>query len=90
MNDSFGLEILPTDRVCVTSWGYGARVVDCGTISPVVALRRTRVVIIDSDGQERSVGNVNLTIRRRDGRTGHQGNVGTSRDSHAAGTDPVG
>lgn len=74
MKDSFGIEILPTDRVRVNSWGYGARSMDCGTASPVVRINRTRVVIIDRDNRERAVGPTNLGVLRRDGGTGYEGN----------------
>lgn len=74
MRDAGGIEILPTDRVTVSAWGFGARLIDVGTVSPVIRLNRTRVVVIDSTGLERAVGATCLHVRRRDGVPGHESN----------------
>jgi hypothetical protein len=75
MKDNLGVEIQPTDTVFVASWGYGARLVDTGTRSPVVRINRKRVVIVDSDGLERAVDRSHLQVMRRDGVSGFEGNV---------------
>jgi hypothetical protein len=74
MQDSHGIEILPTDTVMVTSWGYGARLVDTNIKRPVIRLNRTRVVIADASGDERAISPTNLTVLRRDGANGFEGN----------------
>ena len=70
MFDSNGIEILPTDRVCVGAVGYGARHADCGIVRPVLGMNRTRVVILDADGNRRTVGGRVLSVMRRDGLRG--------------------
>lgn len=72
--DSNGIEILPTDRVCVAAVGYGARHADNGIIRPIVAMNRTRVVILDADGNERAIGGPVLSVMRRDGTLGFEHN----------------
>jgi hypothetical protein len=72
--DSLGVDIEATDTVFVNGWGYGARLIDTGIRSRVVRFSRTRVVIIDSENQERAVGPSNLAVLRRDGATGFEGN----------------
>lgn len=74
MFDSNGIEILPTDRVCVGSVGYGARHADNGIIRPIMGMNRTRVVILDADGNERAIGGAVVTVMRRDGRLGFEHN----------------
>jgi hypothetical protein len=72
--DHFGVEILNTDRVHVSAVGYGARHADFGRISPIVRFNRTRVVIIDHDGNERAMGSPVLAVMRRDGASGFEAN----------------
>lgn len=43
--DTHGLEILPGDRVLVTSYGYGARLIDVGLIGIVIGETAKRVRI---------------------------------------------
>ena len=74
-SDRLGVPLETDDRVMVTAWGYGARLVDTGTKSPVVRINRKRVVIIDSDGYERAVGSGVVSVLRRDGAAGFEGNV---------------
>lgn len=74
LHDSHGVEILPTDHVMVTSYGLGARLVDTGTRSPVLRLLRKRVQISDSDGCPRAISPANLSVLRRDGVRGFEGN----------------
>lgn len=80
MDDSRGVQILPTDTVTVTSYGEGARLVDCGLRSKVVRFGRTKVVIIDADGRERAVSPSNLLVARRDGYPGHEYNTSFLQD----------
>jgi hypothetical protein len=72
MKDSLGIEIQPTDRVIVTSYGYNARLIDCGIQSPVVRINRKRVVITDCEDQQRAVAPFVLTVCRRDGQPGYE------------------
>ena len=74
MRDLFGVEILPSDTVAVVHSGYGARLADCGVISPVVALGRSRVTVVDADAQYRAVSARVLGVWRRDGINGYEGN----------------
>ena len=74
MFDSSGIEIRATDRVCVAAVGYGARHADNGIIRPIVAMNRTRVVILDADGNERAIGGPVLSVMRRDGTLGFEHN----------------
>jgi hypothetical protein len=74
VTDALGVEILPTDTVLVTSWGT-ARLVDTGTRSPVVRFGRTRVVILDADREERAVSPSEVSVVRRDGEKGLEGNL---------------
>lgn len=74
LTDAKDVEIRLTDRVRVTSWGYGARLADCGTASPVHRVGRTRVEITDSDGQRRTVGAKCVMVLRRDGGSGYEAN----------------
>ncbi len=74
MNDSNGIEIRLTDHVCVGAVGYGARHADNGIIRPVLKISRTRVLIHDADGNERSVGGKVITVMRRDGAKGFEHN----------------
>lgn len=75
MFDSNGIEIRATDRVCVGAVGYGARHADNGIIRPVLALKRTRVVIHDADGNERAIAGRVLSVMRRDGALGFEHNL---------------
>lgn len=72
--DNLGVTIRATDRVIVSSWGYGARLVDTGIKSDIVRFGKTRVVILDADNRERAVSPLNLTVLRRDGSNGLEGN----------------
>lgn len=81
MFDSNGIEIRPTDHVCVGAVGYGARHADNGIIRPVLAIKRTRVVIGDADGNPRAIGGRVLSVMRRDGTNGFEHN----RPAHTAG-----
>lgn len=74
IRDTGGIEILPTDTVMVTAWGHGARLIDTGIRRSIVRLNRRRVVILDSDGCERSVTGAELSVLRRDGRDGFEHN----------------
>lgn len=74
VQDSHGIAITPTDTVIVTSWGYGARLVDCGITRIVTSLGRTRVTIDDADGYPRAIAGCNLSVIRRDGSAGFEGN----------------
>lgn len=75
MKDALGVEILPTDTVAVTAWGYGAGMHDVGTRSRVVRINRTRVVLNDRyGGAEFSVGAACVNVLRRDGEPGFEGN----------------
>ena len=80
MFDSNGIEILPTDRVCVGAVGYGARHADNGIIRPVLDMNRTRVVILDADGIARAIGGRVLSVMRRDGTLGFEHNCRQNRD----------
>jgi len=74
IHDSMGIPMYWNDTVMVTSWGGSTRLVDVRTTSKVVRLNKSRVVIIDSDRCERAVAPGNLTILRRDGEQGFEGN----------------
>jgi len=74
IHDNHGIAIAPTDTVIVTSWGYGARLVDCGIRRPVIRLGRTRVTIDDCDGNPRTIAGCNLSVVRRDDGNGFEGN----------------
>jgi hypothetical protein len=73
LKDALNVTILPSDNVMVTAWGI-ARLVDVRTKSQIIRINRTRVIIIDSDGYERSVLPAELTVLRRDGAAGFEGN----------------
>lgn len=73
MLDALGVEILPTDTLMVTAWG-DARLIDVRTRSHVVRFGRKRVVIIDSTREERAVNPREVSVLRRDGTTGFEGN----------------
>jgi len=75
IHDARGTEILPTDTVMVTAWGYGARLIDTGIKRPVIRLNRTRVVLLDADGQERAFHGGELSVLRRDGADGFEHNA---------------
>lgn len=87
LTDAQHVEIRLADRVRVTSWGYGARLADCGTVSAVHRINRTRVEITDSDGQRRTVGAKCLMVLRRDGGHGYEASnleaVACRYDQHA-------
>ena len=72
--DALGVAILPTDRVMVTAWGGNARLADTGIKRDVVRFARTRVVILDADNCERAFSPTYLSVLRRDGATGFEGN----------------
>jgi hypothetical protein len=72
--DSHKVLIRPTDRVMVTSWGEGARLIDTDLVRPVIRFGRTRVVILDAGGDERAIHPANLSVMRRDGAQGFEGN----------------
>lgn len=72
MKDNHGIEIEPGDSVIVQSWGYGARAADVGLKSPVLSVKRTRVVILDADERERSVGFQNVAVANREGKVGFE------------------
>lgn len=72
--DAGGIQIQPGDRVCVTRWGFGARLADCGTTSAVHRFTPTRVEITDSEGQRRTVGASCVMVLRRDGSNGYEAN----------------
>ena len=72
--DVLGVTIRPTDRVTVTSYGSGARLVDCGTQSIIRKFGRVRLVINDCDGNARAVHPKSLAVLRRDGASGLEGN----------------
>jgi hypothetical protein len=74
--DVLGVTIEPTDRVTVTSYGSGARLVDCGTQSIIRKFGRVRLVINDCDGNARAVHPRSLAVLRRDGESGLEGNLG--------------
>lgn len=74
MKDSCGTEILDTDTVMITAYGYGARVVDTGVKSPVLRFTPSRAVVRDADGQHRAVSGTCLTVLRRDGLLGFEHN----------------
>ncbi len=74
--DVLGVTIEPTDRVTVTSYGSGARLVDCGTRSIILKFGRVRLVINDCDGNARAVHPRSLAVLRRDGESGLEGNLG--------------
>lgn len=74
IRDRRGVEILATDTVMVTAQGDGARLIDTGIKRTVVRLNRTRVVILDADGQERAIAGNVLSVVRRDGLTGFEHN----------------
>jgi hypothetical protein len=78
VNDSQGTEILPTDTVMVTAWGYGARLVDSGIKRPVIRFNRVRVVVEDSDGFARAISPRCLSVLRRDGAPGFEHNRPTT------------
>lgn len=83
LTDALGVTILPTDTVLVTAWGT-ARLVDTGTRSPVVRFGRTRVVIIDADREERAVNPSEISVLRRDGERGLEGNLPAYRAAFLA------
>jgi hypothetical protein len=72
--DGLAVEILVTDTVMVTSWGYGARLIDTNLKRPVIRFNRTRVVILDASNEERAMRPIELTVLRRDGASGFEGN----------------
>lgn len=74
MLDSNGIEILITDRVFVGMVGSGARHADNGIVRPILGMNRTRVVILDADGNERAIGGSVLSVMRRDGVHGFEHN----------------
>lgn len=73
--DALGVEILPTDTVLVSSYGYGVRLVDCGTRSRVLSFTPSRIRIFDADHAPRTVSPCTLSVLRRDGAAGLQGNA---------------
>ena len=75
MQDALGVQIRPTDRVLVTSYGYGARLTDCGTRSRVLSFTPTRVRILDADNFPRTVAPACLSVLRRDNASGLEGNA---------------
>lgn len=77
LRDSHGVQIRPTDIVMVTSWGEGARLIDTDLVRPVIRLNRVRVVILDAGGDERAIHPANLSVMRRDGVRGFEGNRGS-------------
>lgn len=78
VHDARGVEIVSTDTVMVTAWGEGARLIDTGIKRAVVRLNRTRVVILDADGQERAISGRELSVLRRDGADGFEHNTDRS------------
>lgn len=57
IKDCWSRPLAVGDRVRVSAYGYGARLVDTGVVSTVVELRRTRAVIAaDNDGLPRAIG----------------------------------
>jgi hypothetical protein len=74
VHDNNGIEVRSTDMVCVTAVGYGARHADNGIIRKVIKIGRTRVLIHDVDGNERSVGGPVIAVMRRDGQKGFEHN----------------
>lgn len=82
--DHFGVEILPTDTLRITSWGGGVRLADVGQTATLVRVKRTgNLVVRTSYGDEITATPGQVSVARRDGLNGHQGNVGTAHDSHA-------
>jgi hypothetical protein len=82
--DNFGVAILPTDQVRITSWGGSVRLTDVSRIGTVVRRKRTGNLVLDlGAGEQVTASPGQLAVRRRDGLDGHQGNVGTPYDSHA-------
>lgn len=71
--DALGVEINRNDTVMVTAWGT-ARLVDTGVKSAVLRIGPKRIVIVDIDGYERAVNPRELTVMRRDGGNGFEGN----------------
>lgn len=67
MNDGFGIDIRVGDRVRVKSYGYGARLADCGRVGVVKGFARSRVVVDFGRDEVANIGGVNLGILRRDG-----------------------
>jgi hypothetical protein len=65
LKDDLGIEILPTDCVMVTSYGAGARMMDCGLKRRIIRINKNTVTILDADDKPRAINPVNLTVLRR-------------------------
>lgn len=78
MNDALGVEIREGDTVRVTSWGFGSRLTDAGRTGTVLGFGRSRVRVALDGGsyatEVRPIGPVCLSVLRRDGQPGLEGN----------------
>ena len=81
--DNFGVEILPTDTLRIIAWGGGVRLLDVGRTGTLLRVKRTGNLALHVGGEEITAMPCQVAVARRDGLSGHQGNVGTAHDSHA-------
>lgn len=80
--DSHGVTILPGDHVMVTSWGSPVRLTDTGRVATVHGFTPRGNVILAPNGvhdwdpiaRGRAVPGTYLTVVRRDGAPGFEGN----------------
>lgn len=76
--DGLGVAIEVGDRVIITAWGDGPRLADVRTKGTVTGFARTRLIVSWDAEQNGPIGNIHpayVTVARRDGEPGFQGNV---------------
>lgn len=79
MKDSHGVDIQVGDTVMITAWGGNVRLTDVRRTGTVTALGRVRPVVewhAKNDPPRGNVRTANLSVMRRDGAQGFEGNVG--------------
>ena len=83
--DARGVEVLDTDTVTVTAVGGNAKLRHAGKLGKVVGFTSAGNVKIEMQGEGKplSVDPAQLSVARRDGRLGHEYNVGTEYDRFA-------
>lgn len=72
--DALGVDILPTDTVVVTAWGWNVRLCDVRSRSTVRGYGRTRVRVENNDGDVIAVPPHLLSVVNRATGTGWEGN----------------
>lgn len=83
--DALGVVVLVGDVVRVTSWGGRVRLIDVGGLATVTGFTPRGGLVHDSDdiANGQPLRPASVSVCRRDGLSGHEGNRGTRYDSHA-------